>query len=271
MAFQPNNATLATIDSGQRVYSTRTVVQCRTCRSPLRHQIEESLIEGLTPRQITERLPEEHAVSQQSIYRHFRRGHLPVDEAAVLERRRVRAEHRWKELGRAATTFMATEVDVADSVIRIVLDRIERGEIKLTTATLLKTVRFLRDIETRELEAETGRARLADLRRQMARILDIVGDELGPAALDQVYVTARADHDIESTLWADEFAHHRQQHVDYIDHLSIENPPERWDPLAEIRESHLRRRHPNDGDEIAERGALACNPVNHGVEQRVAA
>ncbi|MGK0276611.1 MAG: hypothetical protein ACI9N0_003005 [Ilumatobacter sp.] len=90
----------------------------------------------------------------------------------------------------------------------------------------------------------------------MVRVFEVVGDVLGPRALDDIYVAARSVPDLANTLWLDEFAGLRQRHSDWLDQLAAENPPERWDPLSEsrrdsfVRDEHSDLRHKSNGPSV---------------------
>jgi hypothetical protein len=77
-----------------------------------------------------------------------------------------------------------------------------------------ESARFLNGIDNRKLEAETGRERLRESIAETRRVLDIVGEVLGPSALGDVFSAACADGVLCLTMKDDVFAELRRSHLD---------------------------------------------------------
>lgn len=203
-----NNSSVAYVRHHRGRYPVVTRPQCSTCVSPDRSKIERLLVDGIPPGEIKRRLPDGHPVSRQSIYRHFRRQHLPVDYKSVAERTERQAQERWQELGEAATEFMATEYGVAQAFMKLALQRVDEGLIRLTARDLLCTARFLREIEQAEKDEEQGQWRIDRVVEDMARMLTIMGEVAGPSVRNEVVRRACRDETtklIMSTSAFDQF------------------------------------------------------------------
>lgn len=201
---------MAYIRHGNRRYPLVTRVQCLTCASVHRARIERLTIDGLSPGQIARRLPDGHGVSQQSIYRHHRRGHMPADNAMVARRQEIRAEQRWEELGLDATAFKATEADVAQLVLEVVADRLRRGVLHFEAMDGLRAARFLSEIERAEQERNQaerlGQWRLDRAIEDIVRVIEIVGEVAGDAVRNEVVRRACKDAKTALIMSTTEFA-----------------------------------------------------------------
>ena len=66
---------------GGRSYPAKVVLQCKTCTSPYRTQIENALLKSYGYAAIVKSLPEDANLNERNIMEHFQRGHLPLDES----------------------------------------------------------------------------------------------------------------------------------------------------------------------------------------------
>ena len=210
MSHDSNNAFLADIRHGGESYPVVSVVQCKTCQSELRDDIEGMIIDGLSPSRIVRRLPNEHDVSSQSIYRHYRRGHLPVDTEMVRRRREIRGEQRWEELGLAATAFMAREADLAQHVIDTFTRLLHDGKLTLSAATLMRAASFIYDIEIAARQQEDD-GRLAERLVQQSIdelqcVFQLAGEVGGEEVRNELVRRACADAVTEIIMVDDRFA-----------------------------------------------------------------
>lgn len=216
--MKTKNSSMAYIKNGAHRYPVVSVEQCHTCQSPKRRMIERLLIDGLSPARIAAKLPEEHKVSAQSIRRHLRRNHLPVDHKLVVRRQEVRAEQRWEEVGIDATVFRATEAEVSEFVHRVVVERLKRGELELTAETLLKTCKFDWEVErvglADEREAAVLRQRLAEDFHNFRLVLELLGDLEGEHVRDRLVQAAVNDERVWVTMMHEEFDELRQAYLD---------------------------------------------------------
>jgi len=118
------NASLASVRLGGRTYPVKTVPTCRTCSSPKRRLIEEALVRGEAPGTIAQTLPDA-GVTATNISNHFKRGHLPLVEAAADF-----AEDDARQRGEAlepVATAMAGDLTFARAVLGRALARVVSG------------------------------------------------------------------------------------------------------------------------------------------------
>lgn len=213
-----NNSSLAYVRHGTERFPVVARPHCKTCASKRRAKIERLLIDGLTPRQIIARLPEDHGTSEQSIYRHFRRGHLPVNNRMVKRRQEIRAQLRWAELGLDATVFMAEEAELAELLVRLITERLGKGLVDLTARDLLRAAEFLHRIEQQDREHErevtTGKTRLDLAYGHMHRVFEIVGETFGVDAQHEIVRAACRDDQASTIMLADDFADLRKAYLD---------------------------------------------------------
>ncbi len=75
---------------GGRVYPMKSTKGCLVCRSPFRAAIENFIILGYSYDKIANSLPSGVGVDKENIERHFKNGHLPLQEdarRAIIEKR----------------------------------------------------------------------------------------------------------------------------------------------------------------------------------------
>lgn len=188
------------------------VPQCRTCCSKRRRKIETLLLEGVSPGRILERVPADHATTAQSIKRHLRRGHVPFDSIGVAAKMRELSEREWQDVGELATEQRAREAASAQTLLNRFADI---PESTITATVLLKAARFIYDVEQEERRAErelqVGTWRLDQMARDMASVIDLVGDVAGDAVRNEVFRrAARASSSTSLALIGREFDHLRQ-------------------------------------------------------------
>lgn len=239
------NADLAYVSHGNRRYSAVFVPECHTCRSAHRVQIERLLVEGLPPKTIIQRLPDDCGVSPQSVRRHFRRGHLPVDAEAVRDRQRIRGEQRWEELGLAATAFVASQADICQHVVDVCTQLILEGKLKISAATLLRAAEFLLRIENdareREDDSQLAKRLVQQAVDELGRVFEIIAEVGGEEIQNEVVRRACADMVTQNILVDDRFADLRN--VAYFDaEISVEiNQPS----ISQLSTPRLRHQQPS--------------------------
>jgi len=173
------------------------------CASEHRAKIERLWSEGVPPATILRRLPTAHGISRQSVGRHAR-NHLPIDRRLVARRSLVRAERRWDEVGRECTIFAATEAEVQAMVMRMVLARIDRGELVIDTAAAIRAMELSWSWEADETEARRAQADAEVLAerygRSLTRLFDAVLDVGGEEFAHKVVVHLRRSRQEEDPL-----------------------------------------------------------------------
>lgn len=114
---------------GGRTYPAKVVSQCKTCCSPYRTQIENALLKSYGYAAIVRSLPEDANLSTENIQQHYRRGHMPIDEAV----RRVVIEEDARERGldiEGYESTLANHVTLAKLGVQRVLQRMAEGELE---------------------------------------------------------------------------------------------------------------------------------------------
>jgi hypothetical protein len=208
----------AYIRHGTRRYPVVARPQCHTCSSKHRPRIERFLIDGLTPRQITDRLPAGRRISAQSIYRHRRRGHLPADHRLVARRREIRAQERWEELGLDATIVEIIEAEKAQGALRRGLDRLTRGQTTLTVPALLNAARHAerhdRANEAEEREERIGAWRIDRIVQDIHRVFEIIGEHCGEQTRNEIFQRAAHDPTTKTILSTSDFDDLREAYLE---------------------------------------------------------
>lgn len=134
-----------------RDYYYKTVKNCKTCNSPHRDFIENSIMKGHTFTSIADQLldMEEghlgHPTAPQISY-HSKRGHMPIVAAAE----RALIEQRQRDLGRDLDARVGSLVDYASAnqiVIQRGMARLVDGEITPSMGDLLAAIRNQHTIE----------------------------------------------------------------------------------------------------------------------------
>lgn len=134
------------IDVHGAQYPLKTVTQCRTCMSPHRRMIENSVLEGLSYKSIADALdglplgprgwPHPNV---SSIMRHVRSNHMPIGpttERALIERRS-------KEIGRDLEEHTESLLDyrgVNEMIVQRGMASMARGELKVSMSDLLRAI-----------------------------------------------------------------------------------------------------------------------------------
>lgn len=134
-----------------RDYYYKTVQNCKTCRSPHRDFIENSIMKSLTYVSIAEQLLDMdegdlgHPNAAQ-LSNHVKRGHMPIVAAAE----RALIEQRQRDLGRDLDARVGSLVDYASAnqiVIQRGMARLVDGEIMPSMGDLLTAIRNQHSIE----------------------------------------------------------------------------------------------------------------------------
>ncbi len=123
---QPSNASLAQVRIGGHAYPVVTEQRCRVCCSnEYRLRVENEIVAGRTWSMITRALPDEANLSARNIADHYRNGHMPVQEATVVQAIEQQAEQRgepYQEAVEASATYLNFCRNVVGRVNQRVLD-----------------------------------------------------------------------------------------------------------------------------------------------------
>jgi|CXWL01.1.fsa_nt_gi hypothetical protein len=213
--------------------------------------IERLLIDGVAPRVIGERLKSQGGPSEQSIRRHFQRGHLPVDARTVIERQDERAEKRWREHGQAVTEHVRSEYQIEQLVLAEFTRRVQSGRVKLTFSRAAAAAEFINRMErlaaADERKEQSERFGTVSLLTAIAGLLDVVHDVCGDDAWVEVIDRARRD-----VLDFERWSHHPQLAKQMAEHRSTdENRPHTYRNLlrkrwAKIAHKPYRPANPDD-------------------------
>ena len=134
-----------------RDYYYKTVKNCKTCRSPHRDFIENSIMKAMTYTSIADQLQDMdegdlgHPTAPQ-ISNHVQRNHMPIVAAAE----RALIEQRQRDLGRDLDARVGSLVDYASAnqiVIQRGMARLVDGEITPSMGDLLAAIRNQHTIE----------------------------------------------------------------------------------------------------------------------------
>jgi hypothetical protein len=149
---------LVKVNIGGRTYDAAKYPQCHTCTHPARVEIEQRLLAGHGYREVaaqysgteytvageTRVFPE---VAWSSIYTHFRKGHMPVEAAALRQimddRSRELSDHYDEE-----TTKLVDGHSFARQVLQMTQQALLAGEIKPDVHDGLAAARLLKDMES---------------------------------------------------------------------------------------------------------------------------
>lgn len=123
------NLSLASVRLGGRAYPWRAEARCMVCRSPHRLEVEERTVAGDSWKSIADSLPDNSGLSERNLADHFRNGHLPVQDAAVVRLAEQQAEERG-EVVEAGAAVVVSHLDFARAVVGRVRQRLVDGEIE---------------------------------------------------------------------------------------------------------------------------------------------
>lgn len=144
-------ASVVMVEIGGRKYPMKTVPQCRTCMSPYRLEIEQSILEHRSYMSIAMavadrpvgRLPHP---GHQSVRDHVLKNHMPIGPTAE----RALVEKRAEQIGRSIEDYAAGLADYAtvnEIIIQRGMDRLARGELQPSMSELLTAIRMQHAIE----------------------------------------------------------------------------------------------------------------------------
>jgi hypothetical protein len=143
---------------GNREYDAVSVARCHTCQHPARRLIEEKLVQNYSTRAVArmysgttiefedgrkEVMPE---LSPSSVYNHYSRGHMPLEQTT---RRRL-AEHRAAQIGSQYEELAEQYVDgviLAETVVHQTFERLANNELTPEIKDGLAAAKFLREVE----------------------------------------------------------------------------------------------------------------------------
>lgn len=132
---------------GGRLYPMKSEPTCHTCQSPYRFQIERHLADGRAYARIVRDLPDDAGVSAESISRHKRNGHLPLNE----EEYRQIVERVAAEQGIDIIEHEGTLLDrraFAKVGLQKVYERMMRGEIEPDIKDGIAFAKLIEDMES---------------------------------------------------------------------------------------------------------------------------
>lgn len=186
--------------NGQR-YPMKTIVQCRTCMSPYRLEIEQAVLEQRSYQKIADAVADREPGTlpnpgYQSIRDHVNKGHMPIGPTSE----RALVEQRAKQIGRDIQTYaagLADYVSVNEIIIQRGMDRLARGELKPSMSELLTAIRMQHSIETATEDGVDAQAWQEALVAYME-----VAQQFIPADRFQQYGAALAQHPVLRAMMA---------------------------------------------------------------------
>lgn len=126
------NASLATVNVGGRTYPAVSERRCRVCSHPdHRVTIEEQTVAGRPWAAILRSLPEDSGLSERNLADHFRNGHLPVANEAVVRLAKQQAHDRGQVVEEAAEA-VTSHLEFCRSVVGRVRSRVVAGDLEPT-------------------------------------------------------------------------------------------------------------------------------------------
>lgn len=156
--LEPVRSSLIQVRVGNRTYDAVRVNTCHTCMHPARMEIEEAVVNNHSYRSIADRYSEvsyENSdgtttvlpkIGFMSIRNHFKRGHMPIGQAAL---RRI-GERRAQEIGSKYEEMSDQFVDhytVAQAVLRKGYERLNTGDLEPDVKETLAAAKLLKEIE----------------------------------------------------------------------------------------------------------------------------
>lgn len=146
----PRPASMVMTRVGGVDYPLVSVAQCKTCQSPHRLIIENHLITGRSNAGIRKELeaidPDGEHPTAEGIGEHYRKGHMPLNQA--VKRRLI--ERRAEEIGKNMNAELETLMDhvtVAQMILQTGGEKVARGELDPNITETLAAAKFLFDIE----------------------------------------------------------------------------------------------------------------------------
>lgn len=231
---EPRNSSVAFMRRGTDRIPIVARRNCKTCMSRHRSKIERLVIDGVPAGRIVERLPRGENVSEQSIRRHHKRGHLPVDHKAVLRRLDARERQRWDEVGSDATDFETERALDAQDLLDEGFHRLLIDQVPIRAEDILGVARYLDQKEQLAAAHQDEVGRLVHARQivvqDFRQLLEIVGEVLGHDARNEVFHHASIDDRTSATLAEDEFSELRADKDDWLDSKRRNEPQGLADP-----------------------------------------
>lgn len=169
---------------GGRKYEYRSSVNCHTCQSPHRAEVERGLVIRHSVATILRQLPSGHGLSVAGVRRHVEGGHMGLNRTA----HRVAIEQRAKELGQDPNEFeglLGDEILLARAVVQRGIEQIEDG-MAVTAGEALTAAKFMNDM-TKGGSAEAAKGS-AYFREAMRALMESV-----VAALEEIAKTTGVD------------------------------------------------------------------------------
>jgi hypothetical protein len=161
----PLNAGLATVELYGEEIALPSVGQCHVCSSKYRSLIDEGLLGSHTYKGVVALLPPDANITPRNVADHFRRGHLPVNEAAIAVLRSEQGRERGQAVQPVAEA-VADKVIAGLPLMRRILTKgsqlLEEGELRITTRDLIASAEFIAkwDDDGLDLEAVAKAIRL---------------------------------------------------------------------------------------------------------------
>ncbi|MET7363321.1 hypothetical protein ABZS76_33455 [Streptomyces sp. NPDC005562] len=144
-------ASMVLVRVGGRTVPAKTAPRCRVCQSPHRAQIDAWILEGYTRPTILGYLGDLDAGPQghptEKSLRHHTDNHLPLtarSQAAILDRRADQLGDEIEKYGGR----VADHLSALDIVVLKGFDALQRGEIQVDAATLMKAIDLKHKIDS---------------------------------------------------------------------------------------------------------------------------
>jgi hypothetical protein len=151
-------SSLVKVEIGGKTYDAAQIKQCHTCMHPARKEIEQRVLSGHSYRDIAQHYSgTEYSVGGEprafpelewmSIYTHFKRGHMPVEAAAL----RQIMDNRAEELGEhyeAETALLVDGYSFSRQVLQKTQEGLLAGDIKPSVSDGINAARLLREMDT---------------------------------------------------------------------------------------------------------------------------
>lgn len=152
---------LVKVKIGGKTYDAAQVKQCHTCMHPARREIEQRVLSGSSYRDIAQHYSGTEYVTAgetrvfpdlewMSIFTHFKRGHMPVEAAALRQIMDDRAGEL-SEHYEAETAQLVDGYTFSKQVLQKTQESLLSGDIKPSVSDGIAAARLLR-----ELEADAG-------------------------------------------------------------------------------------------------------------------
>jgi hypothetical protein len=154
---------------GNRTYDAIHAPGCQTCQHPARMLIEEKILQNYSFRLIAQQLSDQQIpgpngqpmtlpkVSYQSIYNHFKNGHMPLEAATLRRLAEKRAQAIGSQYEEQAEQFV-DHVVLSEAIIQRTYERMVSGEIEPDVRDGLAAAKMVHDVEASTQQGLTNEA-----------------------------------------------------------------------------------------------------------------